>query len=178
MDAFWTGKRVCVTGGSGFLGFHLVQRLLARGARVRVLALAPAHGHPLWSMPEVKKRFGDLLDPGLVRGGVAGCEVIFHTAGIVAAWGPVLARMIPVHVDGTRNVLDLAPPTARTVHTSSIVTVGASRNGEVLDEESPFNLERLRVDYVRAKCAAEQVAAGAAARGQNVVIVNPGYLLG
>src|SRR5439155_1230081 len=41
-----------------------------------------------------------------------------------------------------------------------------------------FNLERLRVDYVRAKCAAEQVAAGAAARGRHVVIVNPGYLLG
>ena len=48
----------------------------------------------------------------------------------------------------------------------------------MLDEDSPFNLERLRVDYVHAKREAEHIAKDAAARGRHVVIVNPGYLLG
>src|SRR5207244_3709170 len=120
---------------------------------------------------EVEKRFGDLLDARLVRSALAGCDVVFHTAGIVAVWGAALARIYRVHVDGTRNVLDSAPPAARIVHTSSIAAIGASRTGEVLDEDSPFNLDRLKVDYVHAKRAAEHVASDAAARGRHVVIV-------
>jgi dihydroflavonol-4-reductase len=178
MSSFWSGKGVCVTGGSGFLGFHLVKQLLERGAAVRVLALAPRPTHPLWGMAEVDKRFGDLLDTEHVRASVAGSDVIFHTAGIVAVSGPGLARMHAVHVDGTRNVLATAPPAARIVHTSSIVAVGASRAREVLDEDSPFDLDRLKVDYVHAKRAAEEAALAAAAGGRHVVVVNPGYMVG
>src|SRR5262249_27943337 len=70
------------------------------------------------------------------------------------------------------------PRYARIVHTSSIVAVGASRSGRVLDEESPFNLARLRVAYVQAKRGAECVALEEAARGRQVVVVNPGYMVG
>lgn len=178
MSGFWHGKRVCVTGGSGFLGFHLVKQLRRRGARVRVLALVPRSGHPLWNLPDVEKRFGDLLVADHVRHALAGCDVIFHTAGIVAVCGPSLERMFEVHVTGTRNVLEAAPAGARIVHTSSIVAVGASRQKEVLDEDSPFNLAGLKVDYVQAKRAAEGVVLQAAAHGQDVIVANPGYLVG
>jgi dihydroflavonol-4-reductase len=178
MSTCWQEKQVCVVGGSGFLGFHLVKQLLCQGARVRVLSLAPRSGHPLWHMPDVDKRFGDLLDVDHVRAALRDCAVVFHAAGIVAVWGPALARMFDVHVTGTRNVLDAAPAGARVVHTSSIVTVGASRWREVVDEDESFNLSRLKVDYVHAKRAAEDVALQAAGRGQHVVVVNPAYLLG
>src|SRR5262249_50888073 len=147
-------------------------------ARVRILALPPRETHPLWTMPNVDKRFGDLLDMDHVRDTLTGCDVVFHTAGIVAVWGAGLARVHAVHVGGTRHVLEGAPPHARIVHTSSIVAVGATRRREVLDEESPFTLQHLKVDYVQAKRAAELVALSAAERGQDVVVVNPGYMVG
>jgi dihydroflavonol-4-reductase len=177
MSNFWLNKLVCVTGGTGFLGFHLVRALLERGARVRVLALPPPPEHPIDQLPIVSF-YGDLLDPEVVRRAVADCEVVFHTAGTVAVWGPGLERMFDVHVTGTRHVLEHAEPFTRVVHTSSIVAVGGCRSGTVLTEDAPFNVQRLRVGYVHAKRAAEEVAFEGAAQGRHVTIVNPGYLLG
>ncbi len=178
MDSFWTGKQVCVTGGTGFLGYHLVRQLIDRGAQVRVLGLPPRLINPLWSMDNVDNRFGDLLDRHHLRQALAGCAVVFHTAGLVAVWGPALAKMYEMHLKGTRLVLENAPSTARIVHTSSIVTVGATRDGQALTEDSRFNLTGLKVDYVHAKRAAEAIALDAARRGRDVVVANPGYLIG
>jgi dihydroflavonol-4-reductase len=176
--AFWCGKQVCVTGGTGFLGYPIVRQLVGLGARVRSLALPPATAHPLLGQSKVVNVFGDVRDPEVVARAVAGCEVIFHTAGVVAAWGPALERMHSVHVEGTRVVLAAAEPDARLVHTSSIVAVGASCTPQPLDEDSPFGLDDLAVDYVHAKRAAEQLALAAAAGGRHVVVTNPGYLVG
>jgi dihydroflavonol-4-reductase len=175
---FWAGKRVCVTGGTGFLGYHLVGQLLELGAEVSVLALPPRGPHPLSGHPEVRCVFADLLDPAAVRPAVAGREVIFHTAGMVVLWGRARERMQAVHVLGTRNILDAADPAARIVHTSSVVAVGASRAGIVRTEESPFNLGRCAIDYVLTKRAAEEAVLDAAAGGREVIVTNPGYLVG
>jgi dihydroflavonol-4-reductase len=175
---FWNSRSVCVTGGTGFLGFHLVQQLLALGARVRVLALPPHPQHPLYGLPQVETVFGDVCRREVVREAVADCDAIFHTAGIVAFAGPALRRMHAVHVGGTEQVLNEAPPQARIVHTSSVVAIGATTTLELLDEDSEFNLAGLRVDYVQAKRAAEQLALAAAQRGQAVLVVNPAYLVG
>jgi len=176
--ACWAGQRVCVTGGTGFLGWHLVRQLLALGSRVKVLALPVAADHPLKQLKQVETVFGDIRDTATVRRAVADCDTIIHTAGLVALAGPALRHMQSVHVEGTRAVLAAAAPHARVVHTSSVVTVGASAGSEVLDEDSPFALARLRVDYVHAKRAAEQLALDAAAAGRAVFVVNPSYLVG
>jgi len=175
---FWGGKQVCVTGGTGLLGYQVVRCLLDAGADVRVMALQPRGPHPVERDSRVRLIWGDVRDPFLVRHAVSGCDVIFHLAGVVAVWGPALRRMRDVHALGTKNVLELAPAAARVVATSSVVTVGATDGPELLDEESPFTLERLKIDYVHAKRAAEGVALGKAAEGRDVVVTNPGYLVG
>jgi dihydroflavonol-4-reductase len=86
--------------------------------------------------------------------------------------------MHAVHLDGTRNVVAAAGPDVRIVHTSSVVAVGAGRDAAPLDEEAPFNLRDLRVAYVHAKRGAEEIALAATHHGRDVVVVNPGYLLG
>jgi dihydroflavonol-4-reductase len=177
-NSFWTDKTVCVTGGSGFLGYHIVQQLLAAGARVRVFSLAPPAGHPLWERSEIIKIFDDIRDSEAIRRGTAGCDVIFHTAGIVATWGPGLAQMHSVHVEGTRAVLEAAPRAARIVHTSTIRTIGASRDGTPLTEDSPFDLHDFGEEYVQTKHAAEQLALAAAGQGRDLVVTNPGFLVG
>jgi dihydroflavonol-4-reductase len=173
--AYWSGRTVCVTGGTGFLGFHLVRLLGELGAHVRIFALEPRADHPVRRLPNAELLAGDILDPDAVRKAVEGCSVVMHAAGIVAVWGPALKKMWPVHVDGTRHVLEALDPGARLVHTSSVVAIGASRTHETLNEESPFNLQRVKLDYVRAKRAAEELAI---ASTKDVVVVNPSYLIG
>ena len=175
---FWAGKRVCVTGGTGMLGYQLVSQLLRLGAHVRVLALPPPTVHPIHAQRIIFKVFGDVRDPELVRLATAGCDVIFHTAGVVSIWRSGGEQMQSVHIEGTRNVLNAAGRNARVVHTSSIVTLGASHRPEVRSEEDSFDLPRLPVSYVQAKCASEQLAIEAAGRGRDVVVTNPGYLVG
>ena len=130
---FWQGKRVCVTGGTGLLGYQVVRALDGLGAVVRVLALPPRGPHPLQGDPRVELSLGDVRDPALVRQATAGCDVVFHAAGPVAVWGPALRRVADVHEIGTRNVLDAVSPGTRVVLTSSIVSVGASRDVSPLD---------------------------------------------
>jgi dihydroflavonol-4-reductase len=86
--------------------------------------------------------------------------------------------MQAVHVLGTRNILDAVDGGACIVHTSSVVTIGASRDGRHLSEDNPFNLDGCAIDYVLTKRAAEQIALDAAVRGQGVIVTNPGYLVG
>ena len=174
-DDHWRGRTVCVTGGTGFLGFHLVQALRSRGARVRIFGLAPRPGHPLLDLRDIELIDGDIRDKDEVHRALDGCDVVFHAAGIVGVWGPALQRMWAVHVDGTRNVLETAPSRARIVHTSSVVAVGASRSQKSLDETSPFNLADCGLVYCQAKRAAEELAL---ASGRDVVVTNPAYLVG
>ncbi|HEV3122597.1 MAG TPA: NAD-dependent epimerase/dehydratase family protein [Isosphaeraceae bacterium] len=175
---FWTGKRVCVTGGTGLLGYQLVEQLLELGARVRVLALPPTEPHPILKQQSVAKIFADVRDIRVVQQAVADCDVVFHTAGIVAMWRSERETMWDVHVEGTRNVLKAARPDARVVHTSSSVTLGGSQVPEERDEESQFELHGLRVGYVHAKRASERLALEAALAGQDVVVTNPAYMVG
>jgi nucleoside-diphosphate-sugar epimerase len=123
--SFWAGRRVCVTGGAGFLGWHLVQTLRRLRAKVRVLALEPRASHPIHGAGDVARFWGDVRDQGVVRRALRGCSVVFHTAGVVGVWGEVLQQMWSVHVQGMQQVLDCLEPDARLVHTSSITTLGA-----------------------------------------------------
>lgn len=172
--SFWLGAPVCVIGGAGFLGRHIVSQLLSAGASVRTLSLAgPEMGY---AHPRLEARTGDALNPATVRGAVAGARVVFLAAGPVQLGRPAGQKMA-VHAAALDRVLAAVPAATRLVVTSSIVAVGGTARGDVLDEEAPFPNAALRVEYVRAKRAAEE-AALAAGRSRDVVVVNPGMLFG
>jgi UDP-glucose 4-epimerase len=112
--------RALVTGGSGFIGSHVVDRLLAEGHSARVFDLLPWTYEPRDGCEVVT---GDLLDPDVLRGAAAGCDVIVHLAaaadvGLVAK-DPAAAERL--NARGTLNVLEVARETgARVVYASTI----------------------------------------------------------
>jgi dihydroflavonol-4-reductase len=177
-SSFWADKRVCVTGGSGFLGWHLLRQLLPLTAKVRILGLLPSSRQLRKLLQGLDWIVGDIRDPDLVDQALHDCDIVFHAAGPVAMGGPALRRMHEIHVLGTRQVLRALPEAARLVHTSSVLTIGACAGHEMLTEEALAGPERLNVAYIQAKRAAEDCVLQAAARGVDAVVVNPAFLIG
>ncbi|MGW5051331.1 NAD-dependent epimerase/dehydratase family protein [Actinokineospora sp. NPDC004072] len=102
-----TPQRVLVTGGTGFVGHHLVQRLLDRGDEVTVFDTAAPRG-PLREGVRVVQ--GDLRDADAVRRAVADSDVTYHLAAVVGV-DQYLSRpldVVDINFIGTRNVLDAA----------------------------------------------------------------------
>ena len=131
-----TGKRVLVTGGTGFIGGRLVERLvLDCGANVRVLVRNFARACRIARFP-VEMAYGDVTDPSAVEQAASGCEVVFHCAAL-GSKGSRKVRYL-VNVDGTRNVLEAAlrAGAGRVVHLSSLTVYGETPDGD-LDETAP-----------------------------------------
>jgi NAD dependent epimerase/dehydratase family len=92
--------RVLVTGGSRFIGQHLVSALVTRGRQVRVLDLRP----PSCALPEVRYVEGSVLDPDLVNEALRGVDEVYHLAGLPGMWQPQKRfshRQLPRH--GSRH---------------------------------------------------------------------------
>jgi dihydroflavonol-4-reductase len=168
-----------VTGGTGFLGRHVIDLLLEQGEKVRVLA---RRGAPELERRGVEIARGDVTEPESVERAMVGVRRVLHLAGRVDRGKSEAAELYHVHVDGTRHVLDAAAKAKveRVVHASTSGTIAISREpSPVPNEKSPFAIELARDwPYYLSKIFAEKVALEHAERGLPVVIVQPSLLLG
>jgi dihydroflavonol-4-reductase len=97
--------RVLVTGGSGFIGRHLVSALVARGRQTRVLDLHP----PTHALPDVHmSKEGSVLDPDLVDEALSGVGEVYHVAGLPGMWIPDKTNFHAVNCRGTEVVIAAA----------------------------------------------------------------------
>lgn len=140
-----------MTGGTGFVGAHLVRALLERGDAVTALVRNNAKAEVLgWKGVRVVR--GDLDDAGALSDGCAGCEVIYHVAGRISARDPI--EFMAANRDGTANVLEAAAaePPRRFVYLSSLAVGGPASPGQPIDESrAPAPVTA----YGRSKLAAE-----------------------
>jgi len=143
---------VFVTGGTGFVGSHLVNALRARGDTVTCMVRRPALVKPLGWGSEVRLVRGDLDDDTALREGCAGAEVVFHVAGKIVARSA--AEFMATNRDGTANILEAARDAgvARFVFVSSLAVAGPTTIGHPIDETRP---PAPITDYGRSKLAAE-----------------------
>ncbi len=175
--------KALVTGGTGFVGAHLVRALLDRGAAVRCLvrpAGTAGRRVDLLAHLPVEIAPGDLRDPGSLRAAVAGCDAVYHCAADYRLFTPDPSEMMAANVTGTDNLLTAcaAAGTGRVVYTSSVGALGLASGGRPADETTPASLDAMIGPYKRSKYQAERVAEQWAARGLPVVIVNPSTPVG
>src|SRR3970040_2189076 len=120
-----SGKRILVTGGTGFIGSRLIERLALEGnAKARVLVHYPAHPARVARWP-FEMIGGDVLNPADVERAAEGCEIIFHCAYGTSPDETIQRR---VNVEGTKNVLyaGLRPKAKRIIHFSTLLVYGVT----------------------------------------------------
>ena len=171
--------KTLVTGGTGFIGSHLVRELAQRGDEVRLLVREGSDPTVLEGI-EWERATGDVTDRDSVRKAMDGVERLFHVAGTTSMRARDRDRVFEVNVGGTRNVMEeaLRAGVVRAVYTSSSSAVGTAEPGGTVDEEEPFTAGKLGIAYVNSKHEAEMVSMRVAAKGLPVVIVNPSFVLG
>ena len=160
--------RALVTGAGGFIGEHLVTKLLDGGADVR------AFGHDAPHDSDADFVVGDIRDRDAVRRALVGCDAVFHLAAVYSFYRRDAAQMRSVNVEGTRIVLSeaLRGPRRRIVHTSTCATCGPVRGRASTERDLPPPRE-LAIPYRRTKLDGERLALQAVRDGADVVIVNP-----
>jgi nucleoside-diphosphate-sugar epimerase len=168
-----------VTGATGFLGEHLCRVLIEQGHAVRGLARTRSVVLAELGVEHVR---GDVLDGPELDRALAGVTAVFHLAGAVSRDPGDAQRMMRLHVDGTRRVLErmAAAGVPRMVLASTSGTIGVSRDEEILDETAPYAEEIVAGwPYYASKIYQERLAFEHGTRlGIEVVAVNPTLLLG
>lgn len=157
----WHGRRVLVTGGEGFIGSHLTERLVREGAEVRVLALYNPFGWYGWLDPEVHTSVellpGDVRDAERVAGAVEGCDVVFHLAALIGIPYSYVApeSYVQVNVQGTVNVATACHRhgVGRLVHTSTSETYGTAVTVPISEDhpmqpQSPYSASKIGGDMM------------------------------
>jgi dihydroflavonol-4-reductase len=168
-----------VTGGTGFVGAHVVRALLDRGRAVRCLVRAGSRRSNLEGLP-VEFAAGDVLDRESLRCAVRGVDTVYHCAADYRLYARDPRAIYETNVTGTDNVLRSARDAGveRIVYTSSVGALGLTSDGSPADETTPSPSEAMIGHYKRSKHEAERVAEKWAADGLPVIIVNPSTPVG
>jgi len=170
---------VLVTGATGFLGEHLCRVLAEQGHAVRGLARSRSN---VLADAGVEMIRGDVLSGPELDRALEGMDAVFHLAGAVSRDPGDAQRMMRLHVDGTRRVLErmAVAGLTRMVLASTSGTIGVSKDEQLLDEAAPYAEEIVAGwPYYASKIYQERLAFEHGPRlGIEVVAVNPSLLLG
>lgn len=169
---------ILVTGGSGFLGQHLVRHLSAQGQHIR--ALYNSHA-PKEKLPNVEWMRCDLLDIFEVEEALADVTHIYHCAAMVTFDPRRRNEMLHFNPESTANIVNqaLVQGIEKMVYVSSVAALG--RNGEntkEITEEEEWGESKYNSAYGLSKYLAETEVWRGIGEGLNAVIINPGIILG
>lgn len=183
---------VFVTGATGILGRVIVLELLKRGKHVR------ASKRPGSNLNEVKHSYSfytenpddffnkiewmdvDFDDPDSLQNALKGVEDVYHCAAKVSFHPKDEKEMYHTNIKGTENLLYACEGSSvkKFLHVSSVAVLDNFNEKGELDEDSDFNPKLEHSAYAISKHLSEMEAWRASAEGLNVVIINPGMIIG
>jgi nucleoside-diphosphate-sugar epimerase len=166
-----------VTGGSGFIGGCLIERLVAEGHGVRALARSQAAAERVAALGAEPVR-GELADVEAMRAGAEGCEWAFHAAAMLGDWGRP-QDFQRGNVDGTANALQACAQAGvrRFVHVGTEAALMAGEPLVEADESAPLRPDSPGL-YSATKARAEQLVHAAAREGFETVVLRPRFVWG
>jgi nucleoside-diphosphate-sugar epimerase len=175
-----TLMRLLVTGATGLIGSHLVERLDTRGYDLRVLVRSTSNVELLRDLG-VELAYGDVRDYPAVRRAVRGVDVVYHLAGVMRDWA-TRQLFLDVNLGGTEHVCRacVAEGVGRLIHTSSVAATGMEDFPGVKDESAPLlSNPRGQHPYCYSKAQGERVVRRyARENGLQVTVLRPSYTYG
>ncbi|MCF6171134.1 MAG: NAD-dependent epimerase/dehydratase family protein [Bacteroidales bacterium] len=182
---------ILVTGGTGFIGAHLLYHLVVSGKKVRALKRASSK---LGLLTKIFARYstkpdelirniqwveGDVLDIYSLLDAFEDIEQLYHTAAVVSFHPRDKIKLIRTNAEGTKNVVNAAldRKVGKLCHVSSIGALGRADGSGIVDETRHWSSKKSSV-YSTSKHEAEREVWRGIAEGLNAVIVNPSIVLG
>jgi nucleoside-diphosphate-sugar epimerase len=168
------GQRALVMGASGNVGACVTRHLVSSGADVRVLLRKSSSTNGIDGL-DVERHYGDLFDTADVAAAMSGRDVVYYCVVDTRAELRDPAPLFKTNVNGLRNVLDVAVHAnlQRFVFLSTIGTIAVGRNGETVDEDTPFNWADEAGSYIESRREAERlVLSYVADHGLPAVVAN------
>lgn len=159
-DNFWQDKQVLVTGADGFIGSHLTEMLVQKGAKVRALVLYNSFNDWGWLdqspyLSEIEIVNGDVRDPFFCKKITQGCHTVFHLAALIAIPYSYVApnSYVETNVNGTLNMAQacLENGVNRFMHTSTSEVYGTAQYVPIdekhpMQPQSPYSASKIGAD--------------------------------
>ena len=183
---------IFVTGGTGFLGAHLLYHLLEKGEKIKALRRPDSKNDLLERVfgfytdntqlliDKIEWVEGDLFDIYSFGEILNDVTVIYHSAAIVSFQPGDKNQMMQTNIQGTANLVNIAieKKIKKFCHVSSIAAIGRADNSKIIDERTRWRASKKNSSYALSKYGAEREVWRGIEEGLNAVIVNPSIILG
>lgn len=164
--------KALVTGGAGFIGYHLVNQLVEKGYQTTVLDIK----EPKKLNSEVKLIKGSINDPIMVKESLKAVDVVFHLAANPNLWAKSMQDFLKINYDGTKQIVGLAKNVKRFIHVSSEAVLRSYKRTahKQIDENDPLpQLDDMPGPYTRSKLMADFFMIDQIKKGFPGIIVYP-----
>jgi dihydroflavonol-4-reductase len=177
-----TGGTIFITGGTGFIGSHIIKNLVQKGYTVR--ALHRSNRLPFYIPDEILRKVqwveGDVLDIVSLHDAMQHVDAVIHAAAIVSFSKKERHQMYHVNVEGTANVVNAAVENkvSRFLHVSSVAALGRTTKTETINEQKKWEENKNNTHYAISKYHSELHVWRGFAEGLEGVVINPSTVLG
>ncbi|MGB9736330.1 MAG: SDR family oxidoreductase [bacterium] len=170
---------ILVTGAGGFLGTNIVLNCLQKGWKVRAFTL-PGSQTKYIQHPDVQIIYGDVADSEAIKYAMSSVDAVIHCAGDTSFWKKLFDRQRKTNVDGVKNVMQsaLELKIKKVVHTSTVDAFGYNPDGLTDEHWNLYNYAGWKYNYGDTKREGQLIALSYAKQGLDVVIINPGSMIG